>query len=246
MLEAGRSWGAGLREGEGRDSCRPPRFLSLLEVRVGPSLTIPVSPDQRDPFESGPFDRTRARENHEDRVCPGMNASANRNGSSAPRSRWRAAVTLAAAVLLGLGCGSTSMFPQGEVVQMSNPDFTGSQFRTLGLIAGDEYRGTIAMTGRIRQKLNDAGLTVLRTPGRFEGEMDAVASICATGNPEPDGVVFVRWDRLNLRACSGERYPHAFEAEGDYVGIDELADRLLRYLEIPVEDREGEDDEPGY
>lgn len=153
-------------------------------------------------------------------------------------------LALAIGLLVALGCSSGDVFPQDDIMQMSNREYTGTQFRTLGLIAGDDSQGTISMTGRIRNKLEGAGLTVLRTPGRWEGEPDAVRSLCSMQNPSPDGVIFVRWDRVNLRACDGEHYPNAFEAEGDYVGVDKLADRLLQYLEVQGEEREVDSQQP--
>jgi hypothetical protein len=137
---------------------------------------------------------------------------------------------LVTALLWLSGCaGTTLIHKRGVVDTYANPDYDGNVIRTMGLLAGDQTSMARQMTARVRRRLEAAGLTILRTSGNWDSEVDALVEICAQQEPSPDGVVVIKWDSVKLRMCQ-TGHPRAFEARGAYEGLEELTDQLLSYL----------------
>lgn len=148
---------------------------------------------------------------------------------------WRAfalPVKLSTALLLltTVACSAIpSRRPEQRTFLFVHPEQPGSSFDVLGLVAGDDSRSARAITTQVRMRLEGIGLTVLRSPGLWQGEDGALDQIC--NREGADGVVFVWWNQITLRACQGGDYPTAFRARsGSGEGLDPLVNMFLRYL----------------
>ncbi len=124
------------------------------------------------------------------------------------------------------------MSKMGRIDQSISPDVNGRNIRRIALIAGST-RGDRQVLVRARERLTQAGVTLVKRPGTWETNADAVKGICvqtpdATDNV--DGVLFVDWDVLTLHDCASSSI--ATSITGSYAGIDVLVDRLIRYLGV--------------
>lgn len=143
-------------------------------------------------------------------------------------------------VLAGLLCSAASCLrPYGKVQEAVNPAVPGSQFRTLTVIAAGDEDADIQVAVRVRRSLEQAGVAVVPSPGRWPTELAALEGVCGVNEvPEStavqraaarvDGVLFVSWDRLLLRDCPTQRT--AYEIKGSWSGVDYMVRRLVKYL----------------
>jgi hypothetical protein len=111
-----------------------------------------------------------------------------------------------------------------------NANIPGGQFRILAPIAGGDALTDLQISVTVRQQLQDSGLTVVRRAGRWESQTDAVRVICAPGEiPSIDGVLFIWYNRLELRHCGTGGTAYEITSQGAE-GITKMTDRLIRYL----------------
>ena len=115
-------------------------------------------------------------------------------------------------------------------VERINPNIPGGKFRILSSIAGGDALTDLQISVTVRQQLTDSGFTVARRAGRWESQSDALRGICSPGEqPSIDGVLFIWYNRLELRDCASGST--AFEiTSGGSEGIDAITNRLIRYL----------------
>jgi hypothetical protein len=138
--------------------------------------------------------------------------------------RWMLVGTLAAAVVV-VACAG----PYGRMTEIVSQSVPGDSFRTLVVISGDDDQGALQLTARVRQQLNDAGVSALRRGGLWSIEREALADICPLGQPsEVDGLLFVYWNELDLYDC--RTHKPAYQVRGGMQGTDLMVKRLLRYV----------------
>ena len=133
-------------------------------------------------------------------------------------------------ILVSTGCGS--MAKTGRVDESVSPDVSGRSIRRIALLAGSN-RGDRQVLVRARERLTQAGVNLIRRPGTWETNADAVKAICVQnpdGTDNVDAVLFVDWDVLTLHHCASGSI--ATSITGSYAGIDVLVDRLIRYLGV--------------
>lgn len=112
-----------------------------------------------------------------------------------------------------------------------NPEIPPGRFRVLAAIAGGASRTDLQISVTVRQRLADSGFTVIKKPGRWDQQADAVRAICAPGNsPTVDGVLFIWYNRLELRDCTTERAAYEIGGAGGSIGVTAMVDRLVKWL----------------
>lgn len=137
---------------------------------------------------------------------------------------WMLGTTLAAAAVAAACAG-----PYGKMTEIVSQSVPGDSFRTLVVISGDDDQGALQITARVRQQLNDAGLSALRRSGLWSTEREALADICPLGQAsETDGLLFVYWNELDLYDC--RTHKPAYQVRGGMQGTDVMVKRLLRYV----------------
>jgi hypothetical protein len=115
-------------------------------------------------------------------------------------------------------------------IERVNPNIPGGRFHVLAGIAGGDARTDLRVSVTVRQQLQDSGFTVVRRAGRWDSQTEAVRAIC---EPPVDGVLFIWYNRLELRDCVTQG-AMAFEISSrGQEGITNLTDRLIRYLRRP-------------
>jgi hypothetical protein len=115
-------------------------------------------------------------------------------------------------------------------VERVNPNIPAGRFHVLASIAGGDARTDLQISVTVRQQLQDSGFTVVRRAGRWDSQTEAVRAIC---EPPVDGVLFIWYNRLELRDCVTQG-AMAFEISSrGQEGITNLTDRLIRYLRRP-------------
>lgn len=144
---------------------------------------------------------------------------------------WRAPL-LATLALAGSACAGRPIFDRPKpAVERMNPAIPPGRFKVFASIAGGDARTDLQISATVRQILADSGFTVIRRPGRWENQTDAVRAICAPGQtPAVDGVLFIWYNRLELRDCLTESAAYEIGGSGGSVGVTEMADRLIRWL----------------
>ena len=132
--------------------------------------------------------------------------------------------------MLAASCGSMSKM--GRIDQSVSPNVDAKTIRRIALIAGST-RGDRQVLVRARERLTKAGVSLIKRPGNWETNADAVKGICVQ-TPDAldnvDAVLFVDWDVLTLHHCASSSI--ATSISGSYAGIDVLVDRLIRYLGV--------------
>ena len=119
--------------------------------------------------------------------------------------------------------------PKPSVERLS-PTIPGGKFRILASIAGGDALTDLQISVTVRQQLQDSGFTVARRAGRWESQSDALRGICSTGEqPSIDGVLFIWYNRLELRDCASGATAYEITG-GGAEGIDGMTNRLIRYL----------------
>lgn len=119
--------------------------------------------------------------------------------------------------------------PAVERVSMTIPP---GRFHVIASIAaGGASRTDLQISATVRQRMSDSGFTMIRKAGRWQSMAEAVRFICAPGQtPAADGVLFVWYNRLELRDCTTESAAFEIGGEGSSVGITAMVDRLIRWL----------------
>ena len=121
--------------------------------------------------------------------------------------------------------------PYGRVNEIVSTSIPGDSFRTVVVISGDDDQSSLQITARVRQQLNDAGVTALRRSGLWSIERDALIDICPLGTPaDIDGLLFVSWNELSLYDC--RTHKPAYQIRGGMRGTDVMVQRLLGYLRV--------------
>jgi hypothetical protein len=139
------------------------------------------------------------------------------------KSHWVLGAMLAAAILAA--CGGA----YGKVQEVSSSTIPGDSFKAIVVISGDDDQNSLQITAKVRQKLNDAGLTATRRSGLWATEREALADICPLGTPsDVNGLLFVLWNELNLYDC--RTHKPAYSVRGGMTGSDVMVQRLMRYL----------------
>lgn len=138
---------------------------------------------------------------------------------------------LLAAGLIGITACNRPLFDKPRpAVERMNPEIPPGRFQVFAAIAGDNSRTDLQISVTVRQQMTDSGFTVIRRPGRWETQADAVRAICAPGQVPPvDGVLFIWYNRLELRDCTTESAAYEISGQGS-VGITGMVDRLVRWL----------------
>jgi hypothetical protein len=136
-----------------------------------------------------------------------------------------------AAGAVAAACAGRPLFDKPKAaVERVNPEIPPSRFHVLATIAGNSARTDLQISATVRERLADSGFTVVRRAGRWENQADAVRSICAPGQVPPvDGVLFIWFDRLELRDCTTESAAYEIGGGGS-VGITGMVDRLVTWL----------------
>ena len=137
--------------------------------------------------------------------------------------RWMVGI-VAAAVVAACAAG-----PYGKITEIVSDAVPGDSFRAVVVIAGDDDQNTLQITARVRQQLNDKGLTAQRRSGLWSTEREALLDICPLGGTSAvDGLLFVTWSELNLFDC--RTHKPAYQVRGGMNGTNLMVDRLMRYL----------------
>jgi hypothetical protein len=111
-----------------------------------------------------------------------------------------------------------------------NAAIPAGRYHVLAGVAGGDARIDLQISVTVRQQLQDSGFTVLRRAGRWDSQTDAVRAIC---EPPVDGVLFIWYNRLELRDCATVGAMAYEISSGGQEGITTLTDRLIRYLRRP-------------
>ena len=138
-------------------------------------------------------------------------------------------VAVVAAGLLG-ACSRPIFDRPKPSIERINNSIPGTKFRILASIAGGDALTDLQISVTVRQQLQDSGVTVARKAGRWESQADAVHTICAPGEePSIDGVLFIWYNRLELRDCGTKGTAYEITS-GGAEGITKLTNRLIHYL----------------
>jgi hypothetical protein len=137
------------------------------------------------------------------------------------------------AVLVGAsGACSTRLVKPAKMSERKGT-LPAKPINTIAVIASDDQQSTIRMSAGVRGQLTEAGVTAVRRAGRWTGETDAVTEICMPGQEQNvDGVLFVSYNRLTLRACETKLVVYEIDG-GNEVGLQDMAKRLIVYLRPP-------------
>jgi hypothetical protein len=116
------------------------------------------------------------------------------------------------------------------MIEQQSSKHSGSEYKLITVIAGDDSRGALRMSALVRRKLNEGGWQAVTRSGRWTTENDALGDICPTGEAvNVDGVLFVYYNQLSLFDCRGRTLSYQVEG-GEQLGIDQMAARLIGYL----------------
>lgn len=144
-------------------------------------------------------------------------------------SRWVLTATLAG--MAAAACNRPLFERVRPAVERMNPEIPPGRFRVLAAIAGGDTRTDLQISVTVRQRLADSGFTVVRRAGRWDGQAEAVRVICAPGQtPSVDGVLFIWYNKLELRDCTTESAAYEIGGEGGSIGITAMVDRLIQWL----------------
>lgn len=142
----------------------------------------------------------------------------------------RALLVAAAAAGLLAACNRPIFDRPKPSVERINPNVPGGQFRILASIAGGDALTDLQISVTVRQQLQDSGFTVARRAGRWESQAEALRAICAPGEvPSIDGVLFIWYNRLELRHCGTGVTAYEITS-GGAEGIGQMTNRLIRYM----------------
>jgi hypothetical protein len=135
--------------------------------------------------------------------------------------------------LLGVSgaCHGPLLKTGGDMIEKPNTNLAWRQYKSLATIAGGGGSHIdLQMSVTVRSQLADSGFTVVRRSGRWADERSAVRAICSPDAvPLVDGVVFVWYDRLELRDCQNEVVAYEISGTASH-GITDMTNRLIAYL----------------
>ena len=115
------------------------------------------------------------------------------------------------------------------VVERPSPTIVGTKFRVIATVAGGSGRFELRMSASVRKQLIDAGWKGVARHGRWDTPAMATNEVCSAG--DVDGILFVSYDRLELRDCATKQVAYGIDGSPDRgVGIDEMTKRLMHYL----------------
>ncbi|MEX2155725.1 MAG: hypothetical protein WD773_02665 [Gemmatimonadales bacterium] len=121
--------------------------------------------------------------------------------------------------------------PYGRVNEIVSASVPGDSFRSVVVISADDDQSALQITAKVRQQLNDAGVTALRRSGMWSVEREALADLCPIGVvSDLDGLLFVSWNELSLYDC--RTHKPAYQIRGGMRGTDVMVKRLLGYLRV--------------
>jgi len=130
---------------------------------------------------------------------------------------------------LAIAAAAACAGPYGKVTEIMSQTVPGDSFRTIVVISGNDDQSALQLTARVRQRLNDAGLSALRRAGLWSTESEALAEICPLGQTsDVHGLLFVTWDELDLYDC--RTHKPAYQIRAGMQGTDLMVKRLLRYV----------------
>jgi len=131
-------------------------------------------------------------------------------------------------LLLVAGCGG--LIKPLKTVEQRNEKISGSKYKSVAVIAGDETRNTIRLSAQVREQMNTQGISALRRAGRWSSQLEAFNDICRPDqDPRIDGVLIVTYDRLELHDCETKGVAY-YIVGGAKLGLNEMTDKLLAYL----------------
>jgi hypothetical protein len=135
--------------------------------------------------------------------------------------------------MLGIAIAATvtacASGPYGKVTEIVSSSVPGDSFQTVVVISGDDDQNSLQITARVRQQLNDKGLTAERRSGLWSTEREALLDICPLGAASTvDGLLFVQWNELDLYDC--RTHKPAYQVRGGMIGTTTMVERLMRYL----------------
>jgi hypothetical protein len=125
---------------------------------------------------------------------------------------------------LTLGCSGAL----GRVEESRDFSIPGERFHRIAIIAGGSTSFDLQVAVRTQQTLEEEGYEASTPSGRWGSPSAAVEDLCAAEDAGQDGVIIVVWDDLELRDCETRRV--AFHIKGGFGGVEEMTERLLRYL----------------
>jgi hypothetical protein len=143
----------------------------------------------------------------------------------------RASCRLGLAASLGLAACSGPIFQKARPsVERINPNVSADRFHIIAAIAGGDARTDLRISVTVRQELQDSGFNVVKKPGRWDSQVEAVHSICASQEaPIVDGVLFIWYNRLDLRDCASGNSAYEIQA-GTEEGYTGMTRHLMAYL----------------
>jgi hypothetical protein len=99
------------------------------------------------------------------------------------RTVLSAVAGLLVAIVVLAGCSSMQLpgARREPVAVIIHPEYPGREFNVLGLIAGEDSRSGREITSRVRERLEFYGLDVLRHPGVWRDEHEAISTLCGQG-----------------------------------------------------------------
>jgi hypothetical protein len=119
--------------------------------------------------------------------------------------------------------------PYGKINEITSSSIPGDSFKTIVVISGDDDQSALQITAKVRQQLNDHGITALKRSGLWSVEREALTDLCPLGQPhDMDGLLFVMWNELDLYDC--RTHKPAYQLRGGMQGTDVMVKRLMRYL----------------
>jgi len=144
---------------------------------------------------------------------------------------------LGALAAVGLAaCASRPLFDKARpMIERANPNvpIPAGGYRTIAYVSGGGGMTDFQISSTVRQQLEDSGFTMLRRAGRWDDERSAVRAICAPDAvPVVDGVLFIWYNRLELRDCATEGVAFEVKSSPDK-GITHMTNRLVVYLRRP-------------
>lgn len=125
---------------------------------------------------------------------------------------------------LAAGCSGAL----GRVEESREVSIPGERFQKLAIIAGGSTSFDLQVAVRTQQILEEEEYEATTPSGRWSSPSAAVEELCAPEPGEHDGVIIVVWDDLELRDCETRRV--AYHVKGGFGGVEEMTERLLRYL----------------
>jgi len=134
---------------------------------------------------------------------------------------------------LGWACGGVA-YTGEDVNEIRHVPGQGEKYTALGVVPFDPNGYDPQIAGRARRQLESHGIEaemIIVEGGGSPYYETVLREICegARSPIEAQGVVFVTWDRLELRDCdSGEI---VYEIEGGYAGIDRMVEHMVGYIE---------------